>query len=546
MRGDPDHERRAFLRALFGASLGASLASAGCDAKHPRPEIEGALLGQNVAAGHLLRGDLRGRIASASALDPERVDTLIVGGGPAGLSAAYGLRSHGPERPILLELEEELGGTSLAGKSDITPYPWGAHYLPVPARDNAPLCELLRDMSVVERERPDGTLQIAEPFLVRKPEERLFYRGFWYAGLFLEAGASPRDHAQLARFEAEIAAFAQMRDGQGRPGFVLPTSRASQDPFFMALDVLPATHWLAARGFNSPRLVWLLDYACRDDYGTRLADTSAWALIFYFAARTDRADNGGSELISWPEGNGALVRHLARRAAPRVRTGQVVLDVHQEGESVHVHAWDAKLDTPRHYLARRVVLAVPRFIAARLVRSLRERGDGAAGFQYAPWIVANLHLSERPGSRGVPLAWDNVLYDSPSLGYVCATHQRGSDYGPSVFTYYLPLSHIDAASERRALLGADHSSYRDAILADLSRAHPNLPEVTTRIDVFRWGHAMVRPGPGFISSVARREAHRPLGRVHFAHTDLSGLALFEEAFDHGLRAAAEVIAGSRA
>ena len=32
----------------------------------------------------------------------------------------------------------------------------------------------------------------------------------------------------------------------------------------------------------------------------------------------------------------------------------------------------------------------------------------------------------------------------------------------------------------------------------------------------------------------------PRGVVHFAHTDLSGIALFEEAFDHGLRAAREV------
>jgi hypothetical protein len=29
--------------------------------------------------------------------------------------------------------------------------------------------------------------------------------------------------------------------------------------------------------------------------------------------------------------------------------------------------------------------------------------------------------------------------------------------------------------------------------------------------------------------------------VHFAHTDLSGLALFEEAFWHGRRAAAEIL-----
>jgi hypothetical protein len=41
---------------------------------------------------------------------------------------------------------------------------------------------------------------------------------------------------------------------------------------------------------------------------------------------------------------------------------------------------------------------------------------------------------------------------------------------------------------------------------------------------------------------ARAARTSPVGKLHFAHTDLSGLALFEEAFDHGLRAAREVAA----
>jgi hypothetical protein len=58
----------------------------------------------------------------------------------------------------------------------------------------------------------------------------------------------------------------------------------------------------------------------------------------------------------------------------------------------------------------------------------------------------------------------------------------------------------------------------------------------------RWGHAMIRPRPNFIHGGARAAARAPFRSVHFAHTDLSGLALFEEAFDHGLRAAEEVLA----
>jgi hypothetical protein len=56
---------------------------------------------------------------------------------------------------------------------------------------------------------------------------------------------------------------------------------------------------------------------------------------------------------------------------------------------------------------------------------------------------------------------------------------------------------------------------------------------------------MIQPRVGFVRSDARRKAREPLGPLHFAHCDLSGVALFEEAFDHGVRAAEEVVAALR-
>ncbi len=545
--------RREFLRALLGTSLGASVAAAACDQKHAQ-NISGSLLGQNLELGHQLRSDLSQRIAHIAGTQAQRTDVLIVGGGPAGLSAAYGLHKHGQRDVLVLELERELGGTSLAGSSALTAYPWGAHYLPVPARDNLELAALLREMSVIDGVDDQGRWRVREPYLVRAPDERIFYRGYWYPGLYLQAGATERDRAQLAAFDAEIARYAALRDSHGKRAFTIPISRASQAPELCALDSVPATRWLSARGLDSPRLLWLLDYACRDDYGTRLSHTSAWALLLYFAARIDAAPSTPAvpgdrqnltpaELITWPEGNAALVAHLRKHSGARIQTGEIVLDVHPTPEGVHVYAWNDAQDVPKHYLAQHAVLAVPRFIACRIVRPLREQQRGAQGFEYAPWIVANLHLHERPQERGVPPAWDNVLYDSPSLGYVSATHQRGSDFGPTVLTYYLPLAHVDARTERMGLLRGTWSDYRDGILGDLGRAHPNLRDVVNKIDVFRWGHAMVKPLPGFITSSARRDAQKPLGAIHFAHTDLSGVALFEEAFDHGLRAAREITSG---
>ena len=87
----------------------------------------------------------------------------------------------------------------------------------------------------------------------------------------------------------------------------------------------------------------------------------------------------------------------------------------------------------------------------------------------------------------------------------------------------------------------DVAACKQWVVADLERAHDGLRDACERIDVWRWGHAMVRPTPGLIWGPARKRALEPLGRVHFAHSDSSGVGLFEEAQDHGVRAAEEVL-----
>lgn len=116
------------------------------------------------------------------------------------------------------------------------------------------------------------------------------------------------------------------------------------------------------------------------------------------------------------------------------------------------------------------------------------------------------------------------------------------DIGPDVWTYYLPLTGDDVATERQRLLSIDHADWSRAIVADLEQAHPDLGTQLERLDIYKWGHAMVRPTPGFVHGAARREAlAAQLARVHFAHSDLSGIALFEEAQDHGVLAAERVL-----
>jgi phytoene dehydrogenase-like protein len=528
-------------RELITAFLGAAVAGA-CQRSAPRARIPGTLVDRAAEWGHALRG--AAPLPRSAALQP--VDVAVVGAGPAGLSAAWRLRGAGVSSLAVLEVDEAPGGTSRSGRNAVSAFPWGAHYLPAPNRDGGPVMRLLRGMGLVTGVDEKGRPHFAEQALVREPDERLFYRGHWYDGLYLRAGASPEDLDELRRFEAAMQSYAQAHDGRGRKAFDVPLERGSDDAEWTGLDRLSMAEWMEREGYRSPRLRWVVDYACRDDFGADASAISAYAATWYFAAR--HGDGVGSDgYLTWPEGNGRLVAELQRALAPgQLSTQRLVHTVEPVEGGVAVHGVEAGTQAPFGLLARRVVVAAPRFVAARLYAPWRSAPPPwLSAFQYTPWAVANLTVSEHPGGRGAPLAWDNVLYESQSLGYVVATHQRErvQDSGPTVLTWYYPLGGADVKAERGRLLSSTYEDWEALVLADLSVAHPEIARTAQRLEVMRWGHAMVRPRPGFLFGPERAAAVLPRDGVHFAHSDLGGLALFEEACHHGVRAAEEVLAG---
>lgn len=525
-------------REILTAFLGLPIALTACQTSAPPALPAGEIVGAADVVGHRLR-NYEPVLLTADKWERKRI--VIVGGGVAGLSAAWRLKQKGIEDFVLLELEREPGGTARSGKSPVIAYPWGAHYLPVPLAGNPEILTLLDEMSLLEGRDEAGNPIIAEQYLCRDPEERVFYRGRWYEGLYLHAGASRDDLAQLERFNGEINRLVAWRDARGRRAFNIPVDAGSDDAEITALDKISMADWLDQHQFTSPRLRWLIEYGCRDDYGLALAQTSAWAGLFYSCARMAKPGHETQPFITWPEGNGRLVAHLAGKVKAQLRTGFAVTEIEPYEGGVRV--WAVAYDGTEAIgiEAERVIFAAPHFLTRYVINPWRDNPPAhITEFQYGSWMVANLHLRDRPLQRGFPLAWDNVLYESPSLGYVTATHQRGLERGPTVFTYYWPLTDADQRATRQKLLHTSQAEWADVILTDLQRAHPDIRELTTRLDVMRWGHAMISPHPGFVWGNARRKASQPYRNIHFAHSDLSGVALFEEAFHHGLRAADEV------
>lgn len=518
-------------RDVLAAFLGAPLALAACSRKKRVPDGELAFRPDEL--GHRVRDERPPEI-------PEdkwtRTGIVIVGGGVAGLAAAWRLLDKGHEDFVLLELESAVGGTARSGANATSAYPWGAHYITAPMKENVDLLDFLRRLDLVEGTADDGQPIFREELLCREPQERVFVDGTWIEGLYPD-----EDKEELARLKAKMEAFAEKRDAKGRRLFAVPTAHGSDDAEMTELDRLTMAEWLKREGFRSQHLAWLVDYACRDDFGARASQTSAWAGVHYYASRLVGAGKDPQAVLTWPEGNGWLVARMFDRVKEHVRTGLAAIDLAPREDGVDVLAI-GRAPECAGFRARRVVFAAPQMVARRVVRPYREAPPPHLdAFRYGAWMVANITLSKRPKGGGM-LAWDNVIHDSPGLGYVVATHQTGRDHGPTVITYYLPLTDDDPKAARRRLYAAGRDEWADVALADLERAHPDIREIATRVDVVRWGHAMPRPSPGFFFGAHRAAARRPFRGIHFAHSDLSGVALFEEAFYHGLRAADEALA----
>jgi hypothetical protein len=503
-------------------------------------EAPGRIVGSSCQDGHLLLGGFGFPRPARS----ERAAVVIVGGGVAGLAAARRLRQAGVRDFLLVELEATVGGNARAGRTEVTAFPWGSHYLPLPNPETRAVRELLAELGVIERFDRQGRPVYNERHLCHAPQERLFIHGRWQAGIYPWTGATEQDLAEYAAFREAMTRYRGWRDAAGRRAFTIP--RAAGAPgAFRELDRLSMAEYLRSNGWTSRRLHWYAEYAARDDYGVGAAEVSAWAGIHYYAARLHDSEYE-DVVLTWPEGNGWLVERMAEPDRDRIRVGQLVYNVEEVGGRVAVDVFDTGARKSYRLLAREAILACPLFVAARLYRPWRERPPGfLPAFRYAPWLVANLHLAAAPpDGTGVPLAWDNVIYESEGLGYVMARHQElRMPRGPTVCTYYQSFPNRDPRAVQREFLGGSWETFRDRILADLSRAHPEIGGQVRRLDVMLYGHAMIRPEIGFVWGAAREQAAGALrGPVHLAHADLSGFSLFEEAYEWGTRAAERALA----
>jgi NAD(P)-binding Rossmann-like domain len=516
-------------RRKFIGTVGAGAAAMLVGCKNAR-RFPGAIIGASVSAGHRLR---TGNFPAPSETIEKKV--VIIGGGIAGLAAARRLDQLDQHDFLLIELERQPGGNAASGRNAVSAYPWGAHYVPLPNDESAEVLALFEELGIIRGHDANGSPFYDEEFLCADPMERLFDAGRWQEGLLPQIGITDDDRRQYENFFARMESFRSLRGRDDRPAFAIPIDLSSRDTALLALDQKTMADWMTDQGWDSAPLRWHVDYSCRDDYGAGIAHVSAWAGVHYFASRRGRAANADRDaVVTWPEGNGWIAKKLAASCATRTRSGAVVYNVEKSDGAVIVDYLEVERERSVRVKAHGVVCAAPRFVAHRMIRDLPDGNDAV----YSPWMVANITLDQLPGGFGTPLAWDNVARASNSLGYVVATHQNVHPVPhETVITHYWPLDAEAPADERQRALDRSHGDWCERIVADLDRVHPAIHSHIRNIDVWVWGHGMVRPVPGFIWGDARQKMQQSHGRIVFAHSDMSGISIFEEAYTRGTQAA---------
>ena len=462
------------------------------------------------------------------------VPFLIVGGGISGLSAARQFSKKGIHDFLVVELENHLGGNSSSGENKYSKYPLGAHYLPLPNKADQELVDFLEEEAIIQGYDHEGFPIFDAQQLTFAPDERLFYRNNWQEGLVPKTGNITDDDAQIQNFFLKMSTFRTRKDKDGVYYFDIPLAKSSQEPSIRALDKMKMMQWCTQEGYTAQPLLNYIDYCCRDDFGLGIKEVSAWAGIHYFAARKqDTAPDGNDTVLTWPEGNARLVSHLKKYTHSKTLTNHIVFDIKIENNKVIAATYDAQNQSSLEIIADKVIMATPQFVNQYF---FKDRKKITKDFHYAPWFLATLVVSELPDNGSFPLCWDNVIYGSKGLGYIYDQHQTLQQIqSKKVITYYYSFSTLEMKKNRRLLYSQKENYWKQIVLDDLKMAHPTIESFIEEISIHRLGHGMISPVPGFIFGQAKKEASASIdNRIFFAHSDLAGISIFEEAFHQGI------------
>jgi predicted NAD/FAD-binding protein len=534
----PSLSRRRFLSglAILGAAPFTSL-SAAVRSLQEQPQFTGDEI-DRAHALFLRPGD---RQPAAETIRHQGVrDAIVIGGGIAGLVAAYQLRKH---NVLVLEGASEPGGVAKSGSWNGLSYALGAAYIidPDPESDDErerrgfELLEALglrsRDEDLRKDRTKDRRIGGEANHCVFSPARVLGAREVYSA----RTDAFFRHVLDSDRYPAVPPADDDLLDSLDRLSFAefLKRPALQRRLYGRTPGPISRTGWEA------------IEYYFWGAFGATAAETSAYHGLNFFAAEY-------GDLLIFPGGNGYIARRLAERLAlhdpDMVRTKAWAVDVETlpKGGYAVFSREDGRL---HRYESRTVIFAAPLFLAPRIIRSMsHEQRRTIESLEYRAYVVANLllgrgverifrHPAFRNGYELTPVHGidvgaapaDRLARSHGFSDAVVADFAKGRNPKAAVLTVYRPYPYRSGRAEvMSASYGEVDAEIRRTVVDALGRHGLRSADIVeSRIS--RWGHAMVVARPGQLVDGTLRRASAPLPGLWFAHTDVQGAPAYENA-----------------
>ena len=445
------------------------------------------------------------------------LETLIVGGGVAGISAAYHLKNRDF---VLCELSDQLGGSASAFTYEGSRFSQGALYdFSYPENYGQEVLGMLEELKIIDYQpwKNNWNFTDQEHIILNRRKNRV-YAGGGYRNEVISEGIL-KDN-----FFEHISSF------QGK----MPLPSRLIDNNFRTLNQVSFLDYLTEKFELTDRFLAEVDYHMRDDYGADCSSVSALAGIHYYACRPYNTEV--VELFSPKEGNFYFIRKMAETLpGEQLLTQHLVKKITEDQGGFSVEVIDIRNSLIHIFKTKKIIYAGQKHALKYIYP------QGYAHFSdniSAPWMVLNIVTK---GDLPMPAYWQNeILGEDPTfLGFVDSAAQHGGPKdGERIFTafYCLPptarndLVMVNRQQDQIAATTVDHLS--DYFGTDIK-------DSVQKVFIKVRGHAMPIPGPGYLLNDKNLLTQNK--NLVYAGVDNGRLPLLFEAIDSGIEASKLVL-----